>query len=343
MKKIISILMVAAIILTGFAAFGTLAGATTYVVYGDWLLAVNSNDTYLVGGYTGTDTVLSMPDTANDKAVIGVAADFSENCDSQITAVTLPDSYTVIGAYAFAGCAELESINFPPSLTALGTMAFNGCSALGSADLSGATGLLKIPYSCFSGCTQLGTVSLPDGITSLGEYCFNSCSSLGQFVVSSDVKSIGDNAFNGCVSLSSVVLPGGLETIGENAFYNDSELTSIYVPISVSSIGSNAFSPMAIEGGTLTIDCYADTYAANYAYENYLNYTGDTLVKGDADNNGVTNIRDVTYIQLYRAGLYEIGTDAKTVDRVDVTGDHQVTIRDATQIQLFRAGLIDSL
>ncbi len=344
MKRIISILLTAVMLLTVFVSAAIAADAVTYIIYGDWKLAVDSDTTYLVGGYNGADTELEMPETVNGKAVIGVAEDFYDNCESAITSVIMPDSYTIIEPFAFYGVASLETVDFPSMLTSLGTMAFNNCISLESADLSAAINLLSIPSSCFSGCAQLSTVLLPDSLTSLGDYAFSSCASLGTVTVPANVKSIGANAFYECASLSRATLPNGLKTIGANAFCNDTALTSIYVPVSVSSIGKNAFYPMALEGSTMTIDCYAGTYAADYAYQNYLNFTGDTLVKGDTDNNGETNIRDVTYIQLFRADYYVIDdTDAKTIDRIDVTNDYQITLRDATQIQLYRAELIDSL
>lgn len=343
MKKIISIILTVVMILSALASSAISAGAVTYIIDGDWLLAIESDTTYLVGGYNGTDTEITMPETANGKDVIGVAEDFSDNCESPITSVTMPDSYTTIEPFAFYNCSALEQINFPSELKVLGAMAFSNCSSIETADLSNVTKINAIPYACFSGCAQLSSALLPNSLTSLGDYAFSSCAALEQIDIPSKVTSVGANAFYECVLLSSVVLPNGLETIGENAFYNDAALTSIYVPISVSSIGANAFYPMGISGSTLTIDCYAGTYAAQYAYDNYLNFTADELVKGDVNNDGKVNIRDVTYIQLYRVGRYDISTDAKTIDRCDVTGDYQVTLRDATQIQLFKVGRISSL
>ena len=202
----------------------------------------------------------------------------------------------------------------PDSVTSIGSYCFNNCSALTSFTFS--EGITTIPEHAFDGCTSLQTAVIPNYVTSIGAY-----------------------AYYGCTALRDVELPPTLESIGIYAFYNDLAMNPVYIPISVNSIGGFAFNALS----SVKLECYKDTYAAKYSYDNYINYTAIDLVKGDADNNGVTNIRDVTYIQLYRADLYEIGTDAKTVDRVDVTGDYKVTIRDATQIQLFRAGLIDSL
>ena len=343
MKKIISVLLALTIVLSALFASFTLAKAATYIDYGDWMLEVNDDNTYYIGGYTGTDTELEFPEKANGKTIKGVGSHFIDNCETDITSVLIPDSFTIIGAYAFSGCAALESVNIPSSLTKIGNMAFSGCSSLNNIDFSSADSASQIPYGCFSGCSSLSSIVLPEKLTSIGDYAFSN-SALQSIDIPDSVTSIGSYSFNRCSSLTDVTLSNGLVSIGEGAFYYAESLKAVYVPVSVSSIGLYAFYPMAIEDdGSMIIDCYTDTYAAQYAYENFLNCTKCSLVKGDANNDGVTNIRDVTYIQLYRADLYEIGTDPKTIDRVDVTGDYQVTLRDATQIQLFRAGIIDSL
>lgn len=343
MKKIISVLLAVLIIVTAFASSAVFVSATTYITEGDWLLAVNSEDTYLVAGYNGSNTDIVLPETANNKSVIGVAEDFYENCTAELTSVTIPATYTVIQPFAFLNCEALTAVNFPLSLTSLGAFAFSGCSALSEVDLSAAVNLSRLPYACFANCTLLGSAVLPDTVTSIGAYCFNNCSSLESVAVSANLTEIGDYAFNECGSLDNIEFPSGLTTIGEYAFYNDTALSSLYVPATVTTIGGFAFSPMAVEGGSLTLDCYADTYAAEYAYENFLNYTTATLVRGDVDGNGAVNIRDVTYIQLYLVDRYHININAKTLDRIDVTGDKQITIRDATKIQLYRVNRIDSL
>ncbi len=340
MKRLVSIILIAAMLSTVLLTSALSAGAATYIIYGDWILEIDSDTTYLVGGYSGSDTELVFPSTANSKAVIGVSEDFYERCSSQLTSVTLPDSYTKIGNFAFHSMSSLESINIPASLSSLGAMVFNNCTALESADFSRASQLKTIPHSCFNGCESLDTVVFPESLTTISDYAFKN-TAIESAILPKGVTTVGDESFSGCASLSQVVLPAGLATIGEEAFNNDTALTSVYVPRSVSSIGNNAFFPMAVDGGTLTLDCYEGSYAAEYAYQNYLNYTADVLVKGDANNDGKVNIRDVTYIQLYLVDRVVIADDAKTIERVDVTGDNKVSIRDATQIQLYRVGLVE--
>lgn len=342
MKRIISIAVILVMVLSVIVSSAVATDAVTYITDGDWTYAINSDTSYLIAGYNGTDNAITMPATYSGKPVIGVAEDFYDRCDVSLTSIEMPDSYTVIQDFAFYEMSSLTSVHIPSGLTAIGTMAFSKCSSISNVDLSAASQLKSIPYSCFSNCESLSSVSFPESITTISDYAFSN-SGLQSVVLPTGVTGIGSYSFKDCGSLESVTLPNGLEKIGGSAFYNNSSLTSVYVPLSVSSIGSYAFYPMALEGSSLTIDCYDGSYAASYAHDNYLNYTTTALVKGDIDNNGVVNIRDVTYIQLYRVGKYTINTDPKTIDRVDVTDDYEVTIRDATQIQLYLAHLVDTL
>jgi hypothetical protein len=44
--------------------------------------------------------------------------------------VTIPDSVTSIGSYAFSGCTSLTSIIIPDSVTSIGNYAFSNCTSL---------------------------------------------------------------------------------------------------------------------------------------------------------------------------------------------------------------------
>ena len=74
----------------------------------------------------------------NDKA-------FSDN--TNLTAVTLPESVVTLGSDAFSGCQSLKTIKIPSKVTA-------------------------IPDRCFVSCTSLESVIIPEGVTTLGLYAF---------------------------------------------------------------------------------------------------------------------------------------------------------------------------
>ena len=190
--------------------------------------------------------------------------------------ITLPDSVTSIGDYAFSGCSSLTSITIPKGVTSIGYWAFECCTSLTSITIP--DGVTSIGNYAFYGCTSLtgiwvgkcnpnysndengvlynkektrliqcpgrlsGTYAIPDSVTSIGNSAFYGCSSLTSITIPNGVTSIGNSAFSGCSSLTSITIPEGVTSIGNRAFYGCSSLTSITIPNGVTSIGYRAFS-----------------------------------------------------------------------------------------------------
>ena len=53
--------------------------------------------------------------------------------------ITIPNSVTTIGQYAFYDCTGLTSVTIPKSVNSIGAKAFNNCTSLGRIDLKSAT------------------------------------------------------------------------------------------------------------------------------------------------------------------------------------------------------------
>ena len=123
---------------------------------------------------------------------------------------------------------------------------------------SGEDSVLKIPNT-LDGKT----------VTSIGDQAFYLCSALTNIEMPDSVTSIGDGAFAECSSLTSIELPDSVTSIGNDAFFGCSALTNIELPDSVTSIGNRAFEYC----DNLTITVQRDSYAAQYAKDNNLNYT----------------------------------------------------------------------
>ncbi|GHT49118.1 hypothetical protein AGMMS49982_01840 [Bacteroidia bacterium] len=181
---------------------------------------------------------------------------------SNITSVSIGNSVTSIGNYAFYGCSSLTSITIGNSVTSIGNNAFYGCSDLTSVTIGnsvtsigssafGSSGLTSviipnnvtsIGSSAFYNCSDLTSVTISDGVTSIGNYVFSYCSGLTSITIPDGVTSIGDNAFSYCSDLTSITIPDNVTSIGDQAFSYCSDLTSITIPDNVTSIGYNAFS-----------------------------------------------------------------------------------------------------
>ncbi|MBQ2992367.1 MAG: leucine-rich repeat protein, partial [Alistipes sp.] len=185
-----------------------------------------------------------------------------------LTSVTIPDSVTTIGEYAFRDCSSLTSITIPDSVTMIWESAFGGCNALkafygkfASADnrcliVDGVlnsfapAGLTEytIPDSVttiggytFQYCSALTSVTIPDSVTSIECCAFESCSSLTSVTIPDSVTTIGNFAFSDCSALTNVTIGNGVTEIGNSAFRDCSSLTSVTIPDSVTTIGEYAF------------------------------------------------------------------------------------------------------
>jgi len=75
---------------------------------------------------------------------------------TEITKLTIPNSVTSIGAYAFFNCKGLKSVTIPNSVTTIGSYAFDNCGNLNTITIG--NGTETINYYAFSNCVQLTDV-----------------------------------------------------------------------------------------------------------------------------------------------------------------------------------------
>ena len=177
-----------------------------------------------------------------------------------LTGVALQRNLTIIGKYAFDGCAELASITFSPNVTEIKEYTFNNCSKL--KDITLPNGLIYIKDYAFNGCTTLGKVTIPGGVQNISPGAFKN-SGLTEIILKEGVMSLSNNSFDGCLLLKKVTFPttmktiGGFsntgikeiafaagaapEAIGDYAFLNCDSLSTITLPNSIKSIGQGAF------------------------------------------------------------------------------------------------------
>lgn len=90
-----------------------------------------------------------------------------------LTAYAIPDSVTVINAWAFCDCRNLEEIDIPDSVTEIGEGAFYQCEALRRVVIPESVD--KIDDTAFRGCINLESVEIPDSVTDFGWGIFNGC------------------------------------------------------------------------------------------------------------------------------------------------------------------------
>ena len=134
---------------------------------------------------------------------------------SQITSVTIPESVTTIGRFAFGVCSNLTSVSFPDSVTTIGNEAF---------------------YQCHS----LIRVTLGKRVTSIGELAFFKNSSLAFLSLPESLEEIGDRAFEGC-AFTSLSFGQPLASIGRGAFLRCTKLRTVVFPDTLGFMGAFCF------------------------------------------------------------------------------------------------------
>jgi len=155
-----------------------------------------------------------------ENSVLG-PAEFS-NC-SNLTSITLPNAIRTITFGAFGGTG-LTNLTIPQSVTNIGDFAFESCANLTNVTIPNS--VTYIGGGAFAFCAELRNVSIPDSVTRIGDG-----------LVSKGVV----GTFSGCVNLTNVVLGNSLGYIGDGAFFNCSSLTNITIPKSVTHIGDVCF------------------------------------------------------------------------------------------------------
>jgi hypothetical protein len=187
-----------------------------------------------------------------------------------LTSITLPDSVTSIGDWAFESGTNLAKVTIPASVYLIGDRAFESCPSLtgvyfkgNSPSLGGSevfSGADKATVYYLSGATGWGSTyggrptALWDPLaepfnytTTNGKVTITGYTGTGGAVVIPStidglpVTGIGEWAFSGSTSLTSVTIPDSVTTIESSAFRYCHGLTSISIPNSVTLIGDEAF------------------------------------------------------------------------------------------------------
>jgi len=240
--------LVAAVERQSLLLLGWLLLATPVAVQAQFNYTV-TNGTVTITGYTGTNSVVVIPDTITGLPVTAIEFfcldDLTWNLS--LTSVTIPNSVTSIGDSAFGFCASLTNVTIGNGVTSIGDFAFSGLGDDGKLygcplmNITIPNSVTNIGADAFASCTKLSNVNLGNGVTSVGRGTFSDCINLTSIMIPNSVTSIGDYAFYECYSLTTVTIPNSVTNLGAGAFAYCIDLTSITIPTSVTSIGGSAF------------------------------------------------------------------------------------------------------
>lgn len=232
-----------------------------------------SDKTYAVAAseelYALDDIHLVIPSEYNGKAVTVIEEDgFKELIG--LVSVTIPDSVTTIGLYAFNSCNGLTSIVIGSGVTH-NFYAFRDCPNITQITVSDDNPIYHSSGNCiietesktlvlvcstsiipndgsvttigqnaFIGCTGPTSITIPNSVTEIDQSAFASCTSLTSVTISGSLTTSVE-AFAGCYSLTSVTILDGMTHIDWGMFRRCAGLTSVTIPDSVTGIGIYAF------------------------------------------------------------------------------------------------------
>ena len=125
--------------------------------------------------------------------------------------IQLTEKLTLIGAYAFCNCKNLEQVQLPSQLKELGNGAFSSCENLTQIQLPAQ--LNKLGTDAFRNCTSLDKIDIPAGLTQIEPDTF--CNTgLTSVTLHEGLTKIEDGAFHDCLKLKKIRIPKSVTDIG---------------------------------------------------------------------------------------------------------------------------------
>jgi hypothetical protein len=143
-----------------------------------------------------------------------------DGCE-QLKTVEMPDTVTVIGEYAFGGCAKLV-VDLPKNLEELKNHAFYNCKSITKLTIPKTltkTTTVRGTYDYFEG-TSLKEVKIEEGATIIPGSLFRNCPLITEVTIPDSVTEIGVSAFDGCTGMKTLRLTDSVKTIGYDPWKN---------------------------------------------------------------------------------------------------------------------------
>ena len=210
-----------------------------------------SDGTYTVIGYNGTDREVVVPGQYLGAAVSAIAQRAFEN-NPTVARVVICEGITSLGARAFYGCTALKSLVIPESVLTIGGDVLGGCAALESLSVpffgdsrKGADDAYRYPLGYF-----FGTKFYTGGMETMQLYYAKSTTdyTYGTYYIPETLRSVtvtdGDlhfGAFSGCMLLTDITLEEGVTFIGESALLGCTALERLYISATVEQMNEYAF------------------------------------------------------------------------------------------------------
>lgn len=230
--------------LTGFKGIGQISvkAASEELTYGDFKYVVE-NDGVTITKYTGTDSVVTIPNIINGKDVLKIGEKAFYNC-SNLKQIKLPSKLKSMGSRVFEGTG-ITSITIPKTLET-GSRVFQGAKNLEEVIIE--EGMTKIPAGLMwvDEDNQIQKIKIPSNIESIGASAFENCACLTELEFGENLKYIGRFAFLNCKGLKKISFLNNKDTAFEKRIYGQAfsdctNLEEVNLSDNISRIDSYAF------------------------------------------------------------------------------------------------------
>lgn len=214
----------------------------TYENYGDYMITCDGTtmSSSSAKSFFGQSNTINIYHCINIRlANITRLPDYTFQTCKGLQSITLPNTLTTIGGYAFRNNYSLKQMILPSGIKSIPDNLCYYCYSLEFVVLNNR--LEQIGSQPFSYCYSLNELIVPDSVTSVQSSAFSTIKGLSSIKISKGLSEISETFLSGCERNKHAVLPNNITSIPASAFYYNYTLKQITIPNSITSIGTSAF------------------------------------------------------------------------------------------------------
>lgn len=172
--------------------------------------------------------------------------------NSGLTAISFPESLSIIGNAAFTGCKNVESIEWGNGIAIVGEAAFGNMTSLKSINVNSLSAWCKVDFQGANANplnytnafmidgTEVTDLVTPDDITEILPYTFDGGADFISVTITDNIRDIGNHGFWGCAKLRDLYIGTGLETLNMYTFGTSYEIKNLHIADSPNPITVNS-------------------------------------------------------------------------------------------------------
>jgi len=264
-------------------------------------------------------------------SITSISSESFYYCD-KLKSIIIPPLVRTIDNEAFMNCFSMSSATIPASVISIGEKAFaknscfitvdadnmNYCSAEGVLFNKNKTRLLHAPTSL------TGNYIVPQAVTLVGDFAFSNCSLITSLTFPDNLETLAISSLSDCKGLTSFTIPGAVKFIGHYIFQGSDKITSLNVNGSIPLDLTKSFD---VFGGINKQTCILNVpYGTGAAYRNTEQWKDFQNIKEAASGFSI----DARSMSMPSAGG-EITVNVKAnVQWSAVSGENWLTISSAS-------------